>query len=270
MQYRYPVFFLNHGGGPLPLLGDPQHQGLIDFLQSFCNDLPIPKSILLVSAHWEEDTVAITSSEKPNLIYDYFGFPQEAYEVEYPAAGNRELAGRIAEMLQEAGIQSKQDEKRGFDHGMFVPLKLLYPKADIPCVQLSLLHSLDPLEHIQLGQAIAKLREENVFIIGSGMSFHNLPVIFSQVSDPENRDLQFDDWLVTTCCSPDVPSEEKKHRLLHWQDAPFARFCHPREEHLLPLLVCFGAALAYKEDAKQVANLKLFGKQVSSFLWGEK
>ncbi|MEM7182707.1 MAG: class III extradiol ring-cleavage dioxygenase [Spirochaetota bacterium] len=269
-QYRYPILFLNHGGGPLPLLGDPQHQGLVNFLQNVCQDLPIPKSILVISAHWEEDVASITSAEKPGLIYDYFGFPKEAYEIEYPADGDRELALRLGNMLQQKGIQSNLDKERGFDHGMFVPLKLLYPQANVPCVQLSLLNSMDPAKHIQLGQAISHLREENIFIIGSGMSFHNLPVIFSQATDPDRRDLQFNDWLVTTCCDPNISFEAKKHRLVNWTEAPFARFCHPREEHLLPLLVCFGAGLAYKENAQQVSHLKLFGKQVSNFLWGGK
>lgn len=262
-----PVLYIPHGGGPLPILGDKGHEKMVSFLNEIANELGEPSAILVISAHWEEEQATITSNSHPKIIYDYYGFSPEAYKIQYAATGNPKLANEIHAQLKENGILARPDEQRGFDHGLFVPLKLMYPKAQIPCVQLSLLKSLDPKEHINLGKAIASLREKNILIIGSGMSFHNLKTFFSNNIDSSKENEEFDHWLIKTCINPEILSEEREQRLIEWEKAPFARFCHPREEHLLPLHVCYGIACIGTPLAKVVFNDMVMGKKVTSFLW---
>jgi len=260
-----PVLFLPHGGGPLPLLNDPSHHELIRFIESVSHNIPRPRSILVVTAHWEENQPAITAQAHPDLVFDYYGFPPEAYTIEYPAAGDPDLAVAIADLLTTAGFQPKLEMQRGFDHGTFVPLKLLYPLADIPVVQLSLLQSLDPAAHIHMGQSLASLREQGVLIIGSGMSFHNMRAFFSPGPTVLSRGQLFDDWLIN-CLTGDLSFTEKSQLLTHWTTAPEARFCHPREEHLLPLLVCLGAAKITPKAQVNFSGL-LFNTPISAFIW---
>jgi len=266
-ETRSPVLYIPHGGGPLPLLGDPQHAALTAFLQNIRNLLDTPKAILLISAHWEESLATLTGANQPELIYDYYGFPPESYEIEYPAPGAPDLSQHIASLLDQQGIKARLDPERGFDHGMFIPLKLMYPEATIPVVQLSLLSSLDPFEHIALGKALSAIRQENILSVGSGLSFHNLRAFFRPSVLPENTDIQFDRWLVDTCTSTGLSMEQREERLIDWEQAPFARDCHPREEHLLPLHVCYGMAAAGSEAATLVFNDVIMGRQVSGFLW---
>lgn len=263
-----PVLFLPHGGGPLPLLGDPAHAGLARFMADVPARLGKPKAILVVSAHWEEPQASVTAAAQPELIYDYYGFPPESYQIRYPAPGAPELAARLGELLAARNIAVQADLSRGFDHGLFVPLKLMYPAADIPCIQLSLLSSLDPAEHIRLGEALAPLCDEGVLIIGSGLSFHNLRAFFSAPTEKSVADsLAFDEWLRHALTASDMGDEERAEQLRHWQQAPAARFCHPREEHLLPLHVCFGVARARGMSAEVVFNDHLMGMWTSGFLW---
>lgn len=264
-QPQSPVLFLPHGGGPLPLLGDKRHQEMVDFLKDITQELGKPTAILIISAHWEEHCATITSGKTPPLIYDYFGFPDEAYDITYPAPGNPALAAKVFDLLKEQGIEAKLDSQRGFDHGLFVPMKIMFPQADIPCIQLSLLNTLDPAEHIKIGTALSALRKENVLIIGSGFSFHNIRAFFSPQSgdsDPENA--AFENWLIETCTADSLSIEEREQRLIKWHNAPSADYCHPREEHLLPLHVCFGLS---KTKAKLVFNGKVGGKKTSAYLW---
>jgi len=262
-----PVLYIPHGGGPLPILGDPQHRELSLFLQSIVEQLPKPASILVISAHWEEAKPGITGAAHPELIYDYFGFPEPAYHIRYDAAGNPSLARTIANLLKDDGIDARIDSERGFDHGLFVPLKLMYPDADIPCLQVSLIQGLDPAAHIKLGQSLAALRLQNVLIVGSGMSFHNLRAFFRPgIVEPVQSEA-FDQWLVETCCSVNLPTEQRTQRLIDWEQAPFAQLCHPRQEHLIPLLVCYGAARKLSSRADVVFNQKLMGHKVSGFIW---
>jgi aromatic ring-opening dioxygenase catalytic subunit (LigB family) len=172
------VLFIPHGGGPLPLLGDKGHHELVEFLTRIAPTLARPSAILLISAHWEEDRATITSGETPALIYDYAGFPDEAYKIKYPALGNTQLAEKIFNLLQNNGVEAKLDNNRGFDHGLFVPLKIMFPDGSIPCVQLSLLSNLAPKAHIRIGKALSELRNENLLIIGSGFSFHNMSAFY--------------------------------------------------------------------------------------------
>ncbi len=262
-----PVLYLPHGGGPLPILGDKGHEEMVAFLKEIVIKLGEPSAIVVISAHWEEEQATITSGNNPEIIYDYYGFPAEAYTIQYAAPGNPALAEEIYALLMASGIPARLDEQRGFDHGLFVPLKLMYPKAQIPCIQLSLLKNLDPGKHIALGKALASLREKNILIIGSGMSFHNLKTFFSHDIDSSKENDAFDQWLIETCTYPEILSEVREQRLIEWEKAPFARFCHPREEHLLPLHVCFGIACAGSSIAKVVFNGQIMRKKVTSLLW---
>lgn len=259
------VLYISHGGGPLPLLGELSHQEMVAGLQKIVTLLPKPSAIVLISAHWEEEQATVTSGTNPALLYDYSGFPQESYEIKYPAPGKPTLAREICNLLGKKGRQAVLNEKRGFDHGLFVPLKIMYPDADIPCVQLSLLKNLDPDEHIELGKALTGLQEENILIIGSGFSFHNMRAFFSPSTEAiDSMNESFEQWLIETCSSPVLNENEREERLINWERAPAARFCHPREEHLLPLHVCYGVA---QSPAKHVFPWQVLGRRVSAYLW---
>lgn len=262
-----PVVFVPHGGGPMPLLGDVNHLELTRFMRSLAADLPRPQAIVVVTAHWEEEVVSITHSAAPGMMYDYYGFPPESYEFDYPAPGEPALAKQIQQLLQAQNREARLDNQRAYDHGTFVPLMLIYPAADIPVVQLSLLASLDPAEHIAIGKALAPLREQGVLIVGSGMSFHNMRAFFS--SDPaiQGKSKTFDDWLTQTLTASDLTHQQREQRLRDWAAAPSGRFCHPREEHLLPLLVCWGAASEYSAVAEQNFHGLLFNTFISGYLW---
>lgn len=262
-----PVMFIPHGGGPLPLMGDKSHQSLIIFLKEIAKQLGEPSAIVMVSAHWEEKHPTITSGSHPQIIYDYNNFPPETYEIKYPASGHPQLASHIRDMLQASGIDARVDGDRGFDHGMFVPLKLIYPDADIPCVQLSILNHLNPASHIELGKSLSKLRQENVLIIGSGLSFHNMGAFFSSDTSNAHKNIDFDNWIVETCSSDSFSTAEREARLIDWENAPHARYCHPREEHLLPLHVCYGAACEDTPLAEIVFNDEVLGQRVTGLLW---
>lgn len=247
------------------MLGDARHKEMLNFLREVTPALGRPAAILVISAHWEESRPTVTGSALPPLIYDYHGFPKESYEIQYPVPGHPGLAASILNLLEAYGIDAALDEQRGFDHGLFVPLKVMYPEADISCVQLSLLNSLDSAAHIQLGKALATLRNENVLIIGSGFSFHNLKAFFSP-STPELQSLNasFQQWLIDTCSNERISEEEREQRLINWHKAPAARICHPREEHLLPLHACYGAA---GSAVRQVFQFEIMGFKSSAFLW---
>ena len=259
------VLFLSHGGGPLPLLGDPAHHEMVQCLQRIAPQLRRPDAILVVSAHWEEALPTLTSGQSPGLIYDYAGFPVESYQIAYPCPGFPALAEAIAAQFLAAGIGAKLDPQRGFDHGLFVPLKILFPQAMVPCVQLSLLSSLDPLDHLNLGRLLRGLNQPNLLVIGSGFSFHNMGEFFrSPSAETREKNGAFEDWLVETCSSELLSEAEREQRLLHWQQAPHGRFCHPREEHLLPLHVCYGLAQAACPAPFQ---LTILDKRTSMYLW---
>ena len=243
-QTRQPTFFITHGGGPSFWMEYPQpigphgFDGLRDYLAALPASLPErPKAYLVISGHWEERVPTVSTAPAPSMLYDYYGFPKHAYELSYPAPGSPELARRVGELLNAAGIAYDTDSKRGFDHGVFVPFLIIDPEAEIPVVMLSMNNNFDPADHLQLGAALAPLRDEGVVIIGSGSSFHNLRTYFDGVTEAAAG---FDDWLTETATADDV--EVRNQRLIDWQQAPYARQCHPREEHLIPLMVAAGAA----------------------------
>lgn len=268
MLTNHQVLYISHGGGPLPLLGDPGHQALVAQLQGMRTKLRRPKAIIVISAHWEEPVATITGAAQPPLIYDYNGFPPQSYELSYPALGAPTLANRLQHTLSDAGIDCVVDPKRGYDHGMFVPLTLIYPEADIPVLQLSLLEHLDAEAHLRLGQALAQLAAEELLIIGSGFSFHNMRAFYQTSADADaqanTQNQAFEGWLKETMLSQDISEAERWQRLVNWQQAPSARFCHPREEHLLPLHVCYGVAQRPCDYYDQAVVL---GKKAGLFYW---
>lgn len=239
---RMPTLFVPHGAGPCFFMDwNPAHawDATARFLKSVAASLPEkPKAIVVISGHWLEDEFRVTGASHPGLIYDYNGFPAHTYELRYPAPGDPALAARIVELLGAAGMPASRDDARGFDHGVFIPLKLMFPEAQIPVVQLSLRYDLDPQALLAAGQALAGLRDEGVLIVGSGMSFHNMrgygDARFGPISD------EFDTWLSSAIESE---PEQRNAALWAWEQAPSARLCHPPrgEEHLLPLLVAAGA-----------------------------
>lgn len=235
---RMPTLFVPHGGGPWPFvevgLGSKEEQDkLAGYLRSIHREA---KALLVISAHWEEPAPTVMTSEHPPMLYDYYGFPPESYAITWPAPGKPALASRVRALLEGAGFKTGADPERGYDHGTFVPLKVAYPKAEVPVVQLSLKKGLDPKEHIAMGRALAPLRDEGVFIIGSGMTYHNLRA-FGPSAKPVSE--AFDAWLREAATAPPA---ERDARLSEWTAAPSARLAHPREEHLLPLMVVAGAA----------------------------
>lgn len=240
---RQPTLYIPHGAGPCFFMDwDPADawDDMADFLKNIAHTLPEkPKAIIVVPAHWLSDEIKITGAAQPKLIYDYYGFPPHTYELTYPALGQPELAQRMAQQLNEQGLNAKIDAERGFDHGLFIPFKLMFPKADIPIVQLSLRHDLDPAVHIAMGQALTSLRNEGVLIVGSGMSFHNMRGYGDNRFGPISA--EFDAWLTQAVSSP---AQEREALLTRWFDAPQALQCHPlrQEEHLMPLMVVAGAA----------------------------
>lgn len=263
---RHPTaLYISHGGGPLPVLGDPGHSELVDHLSHIASSIERPSAVVVISAHWEESEVTVTAHPKPPIIYDYYGFPAESYTLEYPAPGDTELAARLVDAMAEKEITARLDHHRGFDHGLYIPLLLMYPEADIPCVQLSLLSSLDPEKHIRVGEALSILARDNIMVLGSGFSFHNLKVLLSGGSstrDPEND--AFESWLIDTCTSSEIDESTRAQRLINWERAPAARYCHPREEHLLPLHVCYGVT---KGACSGHAELTIMGKRSSIYFW---
>ncbi len=238
---RQPAIFLPHGGGPCFFMdwpGGNPWEGLGDFLRRLPAALPArPRAILAVSGHWEAARFTVNAGAAPGMLYDYYGFPEHTYRLSYPAPGEPALAGRVKELLEAAGLPAATETARGFDHGVFVPFLLLDPQATIPVVQLSLQQGLDPGRHIALGRALAGLRDEGVLIVGSGMSYHNLRGFGPAFADASRR---FDDWL--TAAATDADAGRRDAALARWEQAPHARTCHPREEHLLPLMVVAGAA----------------------------
>ena len=268
MNNQRRALFLSHGGGPLPLLGDEAHAEMVTCLKEIAQTIPRPSAIIVVSAHWEEENATVTSGANPSLIYDYSGFPPESYEIKYPGPGNQSLANAIIQQLEKAGIKTSPDEARGFDHGLFVPLKIMYPEADIPCIQLSLVKGLDPQAHIMLGRALQDLADPSILLIGSGFSFHNMGAFFTRETvDTKSANKSFEQWLLDTCSNKSILEEERAKRLINWENAPFARYCHPREEHLLPLHVCYGFA---ESACIKSYKLQIFNKESSMYLWGHK
>lgn len=263
-----PTLFVPHGGGPCFFMDwDPPDAwdrmgawlrgagGLVGMR---------PKAVLVVSGHWEERDFTVNAQAAPGLLYDYHGFPEHTYRLEYPAPGSPALAARVRGLLSAAGLPAAEDHRRGLDHGVFIPFKLIYPQADIPVVQLSLRAGLDPEEHLAAGRALAPLRRQGVLIVGSGMSFHNMRRFrFAGGGAPDPDSVLFDAWLGEAVARP---APERARRLAGWAGAPGGRASHPREEHLIPLHVAAGAA--GDDPGRRVFQDNVLGSMQSAYLFG--
>lgn len=239
---RLPTYAISHGGGPWPWITDllpGDWRPLEQSLQAIPGEIgTTPRAILMVSAHWEADAFTVQTHPNPPMLYDYGGFPSFTYEIRYPAPGAPDVAEETIALLAEAGLPVGRDGDRGFDHGAFVPLAVAYPEADVPVVQLSLLQGLDPAVHLAAGRALRPLRDRGVLIIGSGLpSFHDLGAMGRPSQQPSR---EFDTWLTETLV--DRTGSDRSIRLEQWTAAPSARRSHPREEHLIPVMVAVGAA----------------------------
>ncbi len=262
---RQPVLFLPHGGGPCFFMeGSEKWAHMADYLRAIENSLPRkPDAIVVVSGHWETEKPSVTSNAHPPLLYDYNGFPPHTYQLRYPAPGSPARAAQICKLLAEAGIEAAEDEARGFDHGVFIPFMLAFPKADIPIVELSLQRELDPEFHLKIGRALAPLRDENVLIVATGMTYHNLRHFRDENPAVLQASQAFDAWLARTVESA---SHVRDQALRQWEGAPGARLCHPREEHLLPLMVAAGAA-GKDQGARDFRDV-IMDKSLSGFWFG--
>lgn len=251
MSARFPTFYLSHGGGPWPYM-DEEARRPYGQLEKSLRELPRqlpekPQAILIVSGHWEERDFAVMASAAPPMVYDYGGFPEELYHIRYPAPGSPQLAARTHSLIQQAKLPTRLNAERGFDHGTYSILAVTHPEADIPVFQVSLQVGYDPEAHLQLGRALAPLRDEGVLIVGSGSSYHNLRRFFGPRVRREDS-MQFDSWLRETLV--DSAPAQRSGRLVEWERAPAAREAHPREDHLMPLHVAVGAA---EKEAGQIA-----------------
>lgn len=261
-----PTFFINHGGGPCFFLEPgPMRDAwreLEDYLAGFMAALPDrPRALLIVSGHWEEPVPTVNASARPPLIYDYGGFPDYTYRLTFPAPGAPTVAARVNELLSAASIASGSEPSRGWDHGVFVPLKVMLQSADVPIVQLSLQRGLDPAAHLAIGRALRPLREEGVLILGSGQSYHNMRGFFGgSAVDPKAE--AFDAWLRAAM----IDGTTRDEALIGWADAPGARDAQPHEDHLLPLMVAAGAAPG--EPGRADFHGHALGKPISGFRFG--
>lgn len=269
MSVIAPAIFVNHGGGPMPLLGDKDHAGLTNFLRDEVKkhlNLEEVKAIILVTAHWEENVVTISSGKHHNLYFDYYGFPPESYKYRYDAPGHPELAERIQEVLKKEGIKSNLDSKRGWDHGVFVPMMLINPAANVPIIQISVLSNQDPEQHYKLGEVLFQFRKEGIAILGSGMSYHNMREFMydRQRSSVVNQD--FDDYLNKVCTAES--EDVRKEGLVAWREQKGATEAHPMNaaEHFMPLIVIAGAG--GPKPGERIFNWDMSGTfRLSAFVW---
>lgn len=263
---RLPTYFISHGGGPWPWMEERRSAfaALEDSLVRLTREIGTrPKAVLSVSGHWEEPAFTAMATPRPPMVYDYYGFPPHTYSVQYPAPGAPEVAHRIAELLRDAGLPTGVDTQRGFDHGTFAPLAVMYPDADVPVLQLSLQQRYDPALHLAAGRALAPLRDEGVLILGSGLSYHNLRLRGPAARAPSQA---FDGWLHATL--EGLPPAQRSAEVLRWEQAPAARLAHPHEDHLLPLMVALGAAEQEAAHTLYHETDVFGGWTVSSFRFG--
>jgi aromatic ring-opening dioxygenase catalytic subunit (LigB family) len=236
-----PTYFLSHGGGPWSFVDEPRRKNYIN-LERFLTDMrpalqTSVRAVLMISGHWEERGFAISSAAEPGMVFDYSGFPEYLYHIRYAAPGSPDIAARVHDLLAAGGISAWLDGERGYDHGTFSLMKVLAPHEDVPIVQLSLDAGMAPALHVQVGRLLAPLRREGVLIIGSGFSYHNFAIRDARATAMSQ---QFDAWLQKVLVHS-TPAE-RTSSLIRWEEAPCARGAHPREEHLIPLMVAVGAA----------------------------
>ena len=271
---RAPAIAFSHGGGPMPLLGDPFHEHIVYSLRNRVpkilrlNSPDRPRAICLVTAHRSESLPHISSGERHSLLYDYYNFPPETYKLKYEAPGSPQVAQEVAAAMSEEGLKPTFDDERGWDHGVFVPMLLVRPEADMPIVQISVLDSEDPAAHFSMGRALGKLREQNIAIVGSGFaSFHNMRIFKSGELGAPAFTKRNDEWSeAVTGAVTEEKATKREERFKTWREWPHAYEMHPRggAEHFLPLVVVAGAggdgtAKFYSDEYK--------GTQMFSYYW---
>ncbi len=231
---RLPALFVSHGAPTLPLEPGPTR----GFLEGLGKSVGTPTALLMVSAHWETAAPAVSTAPRPETIHDFYGFPEALYRMKYAAPGAPDLARRVVQLLEAAGLEPAAVPDRGLDHGAWVPLSLMYPEADIPVTQLAVQTRLGPAHHLRLGEALRPLRDEGVLIIGSGSATHNLREFGNHRYDspPPDWVSTFNDWLAGAVAAGRTADLLDYRRL-----APQAARNHPTEEHLLPLFAAYGA-----------------------------
>jgi aromatic ring-opening dioxygenase catalytic subunit (LigB family) len=262
---RLPTYFISHGGGPWPWL--PDMRAKLRSLETSLAEIPReiggpPKAVLMISGHWEEPDFAVMANSHPPMVYDYSGFPPETYKIVYAAPGAPEVARRSLALIVGAGLAAHLDERQGFDHGVFAPMAVMYPKADVPTFQVSIKTGYDPMTHWALGRALAPLRDEGVLIVGSGLSYHNLRLFGPAAKTPSSA---FDSWLGRALSSE---ASQRRESLMAWEQAPFARVCHPKEDHFVPLFAALGAAEAEKATRVYHDENVFGGVTASSYRFG--
>lgn len=264
----FPTAYINHGGGPLPLLG--KQPLVVEALQSIAKAIPVPDAIVIISGHFEAPVTTLLTNPSPPLLYDYYGFPAKSYQLKYPAPSALSLLPQVRRLLSDAGIPFVEDTKRGYDHGVFVPLSIMYPDANIPVLAISQPASMSPADCIRLGKALKPLRSQRVLVLGSGASFHNFDAFFRVSEDEGREDVEkseaWDNWLKETVC--EFQGSKRNSRLEDWETAPFGRFAHPREEHLMPLFVAAGAAGDDRGICFERDTFRMFTLKVSQFVFG--
>jgi len=264
---KLPTYFVSHGGGPWPYM-DGAFRANFNVLEASLKSIAAelgakPRAVLMISGHWEDKGFAVMASPHPPMLYDYGGFPPHTYEVVYGAPGDPALAEQVRSMIEAAGLPTRLDHERGFDHGAFSTLVPMYPEADVPVVQVSLQHGYDPAAHLALGRALAPLREQGVLIIGSGLSYHNLRA-FGPAGIAASA--QFGRWLDKAM---ELTPDSRSQALLDWAQAPAARVAHPHEDHLVPLMVAVGAAEGEASERIYHETAFMGGITVSSYRFGE-
>ncbi|WP_138495411.1 DODA-type extradiol aromatic ring-opening family dioxygenase [Paenibacillus pinistramenti] len=248
-----PSYFIAHGAPSLVL----DHNDYTDFLKKLAERTPRPKAIVLLSAHWESVTQKVSAVPQYSTIYDFSGFQEELYKIQYPARGDREVSGQVQALLAEQGIASVLDEARGLDHGAWAVLKLIYPDADIPVAAMSVNRYLSNEEQYKLGTALAALREQDILVIGSGGTVHNLRRVNWRADQPEGWAIAFDDWL-----KEKLEAWDTKALFNYREEAPFGSEAVPTNEHFIPLLLAMGAGDRTKQASLlhrsyQYGNLSL-------------
>ena len=264
---KMPTYFISHGGGPWPYM--PQAKQSNAALAASLRNIPEqisrrPAAIVMVSAHWETNGhFKVMVQANPSMLYDYYGFPEPTYHIKYPAPGAPAVAQEVSRLLQVAQLPVEFEQDRGFDHGAFVPAYVMYPGADVPMIQLSIQANYDPRLHLALGRALAPLRDQEILIIGSGLSYHNLRQMGSGGTAPS---ADFDAWLQKILLHD--PIEQRAGQLENWAQAPSARQAHPREDHLIPLMVATGAAETEGATCVYHETAAFGGITASSFRFG--
>lgn len=262
---RMPTLFISHGGGPWPFF-ESHPPGIWKKMESWLrgigHTLPrTPKSILIISGHWEEDLVTLNTNPNPGMLYDYSGFPANTYELKYPAPGDPTLAKEAQSLLESAGFKISTNSTRGYDHGVFVPLMLMFPEAKIPILQISILSDYSPEKHLRMGKALESLRDQDVLIVASGLTYHNMRGFSPRFTEISR---QFDEWLTSAVCS--FIGSERNSKLLHWTEGEAARLAHPAEDHLIPIMVAVGAA--EKDTGKKIFSDLIMNVHMSAYQFG--